>query len=369
MADTVLSPTGLVQIEVGASRDTWGGKINANEATINSWFDAGPALKVALGGTGAADAAGARVALGAQAYSDILQNLSAQALAANTLPYGNGDETWALTTLTAAGRALLDDADAAAQRATLGAPGIAALRGHLAGLTLSTAGSSASFSVVAGVAMDSTHAYPMELAAALVKTTSAWAVGDTNGALDTGSIANTTWYHVHLIRRPDTGVVDVLISLSATAPTLPTNYTQFRRIGSLRTNSSAQWTQFVQTGDRFEWVGGPFTDVNGATTANASAVLAALTLAPGVAVEAEVTLSALNTSSNFYASLQSPNVGAVAATQAVAVLSGVIGGGVQLTSKVRLLTNTSRQIYYAATASTTLSIFTWGWLDRRGRDE
>lgn len=39
--------------------------------------------------------------------------------AADRLPYATGAGTWALATFTAAGRALIDDADAAAQRATL----------------------------------------------------------------------------------------------------------------------------------------------------------------------------------------------------------------------------------------------------------
>ena len=47
----------------------------------------------------------------------------------------------------------------------------------------------------------------LSLASAYTKTTSAWGVGTGNGSLDTGSIANSTWYHVYLIKRVDTGVV------------------------------------------------------------------------------------------------------------------------------------------------------------------
>jgi len=41
-------------------------------------------------------------------------------IAADTLVYGNGNDTFTTMTLTAAGRAILDDADTTAQRATLG---------------------------------------------------------------------------------------------------------------------------------------------------------------------------------------------------------------------------------------------------------
>lgn len=56
-------------------------------------------------------------------------------------------------------------------------------RSYLAGLTLSTAGSSATFGISAGVAVDSTNAGFMSLASAYTKTTSAWAVGTATGAL------------------------------------------------------------------------------------------------------------------------------------------------------------------------------------------
>jgi hypothetical protein len=82
----------------------------------------------------------------------------------------------------------------------------------------------------------------------------AWAVGSGNGALDSGSaLAANTWYHVFLIERVDTFAVDVLISTSATAPTLPTNYTKKRRIWSIKTNASSQILGFIQHGDRCTW--------------------------------------------------------------------------------------------------------------------
>ena len=83
-------------------------------------------LAVADGGTGASNAADARTNLGVtigtnvQAYDAGLQSIATLTTGADQTIYTTGADTYAVTGLTAAGRALLDDADAAAQRTTLG---------------------------------------------------------------------------------------------------------------------------------------------------------------------------------------------------------------------------------------------------------
>jgi hypothetical protein len=83
-------------------------------------------LAVADGGTGASDAATARTNLGlaigtnVQAYDAGLQSISGLTTAADRTIYTTAADTYAVTTLTSFGRSIMDDADAAAGRTTLG---------------------------------------------------------------------------------------------------------------------------------------------------------------------------------------------------------------------------------------------------------
>jgi len=96
-------------------------------------------ITVADGGTGASNAAAARVNLGVaigtnvQAYDAGLQSISGLTTAANQGIYATASNTYAVFSLTAAGRALLDDANAAAQRTTLGLGTLATQSGTFTG--------------------------------------------------------------------------------------------------------------------------------------------------------------------------------------------------------------------------------------------
>lgn len=103
----------------------------------------------------------------------------------------------------------------------------AQLQGYLFGLTATTNSGTPNTNIDIAVGVAATYNTPytlITLASAITKNTNnSWAVGTGNGSLDTGAIANSTYYG-YLIQRSDTGVVDVLTSLSSTSPTMPANY-------------------------------------------------------------------------------------------------------------------------------------------------
>jgi hypothetical protein len=242
-------------------------------------------------------------------------------------------------------------------------------RSYLAGLGLSTAGASATFSVAAGEAMNSTNADMMVLASALSKTTGAWAVGPGNGAWDgtgTNPNANALWQHVFLIKRTDTGVVDVLISASPSAPTTPPSYTEFRRIGAMRTNASNQWLAFVQLGDEFLGVASVL-DANALALNSGARTLQALTVPTGVQVDARYRVSVTGASNTVI--LTSPDESDQAASAAGAGVSLRTTAASDLgSSEARTRTNTSAQVGIRSSLAGNYYMSTYGWTDRRGRD-
>jgi len=245
------------------------------------------------------------------------------------------------------------------------------LRNYIAGLTMSTAGSSGTMTIAAGTATDSTNAAYMTLAASIAKTTSSWAVGSAQGGLDTGAIANSTWYHFYEINRPDTNVTDVIFSLSASAPALPANYTIYRRIGSGKTDASAHWILFAQNGDEFTW-DVPVNDVN-VSNPGTSAVTRTVTVPTGITVFARCVFNEQNATSSaqnhLYTALSQTDT---TPTSTLFDLRTNSAAQVSTTIQKSVLTNTSAQFRTrqdASGASDAFIITTLGWIDSRGKNQ
>lgn len=253
-----------------------------------------------------------------------------------------------------------------AQQAQVRSNVSAALKGHIYGLALSNSVSDPvnDIDIAAGEAASTeTNPVLMVLASSLTKRLdAAWAVGTGNGGLDTGTIGNNT-YHVWLIQRSDTGVVDALLSLSATSPTMPTSYDRKRRIGSI-IRSGGTILGFTQVGNQF-------TLTTNATVRNSTAPfpsgLLDLPVPTGIVVEpCLVAQQQQGTAGNCQTRYASAGRGPV--SYCVTTLTGeidatVINGGI--------FTNTSAQIQFEVSLLLgTLNVNTItlvGWIDARGQ--
>jgi len=126
--DGVLSnEQALSALATGIMRSTTGtGVVSIAIEGTHYYAPGGTNVAIADGGTNADTAAGARTNLGlaigtdVQAFDATLLSLAALGTAADRMAYTTGVDTWAETPITAAGRALIDDASAADQRTTLG---------------------------------------------------------------------------------------------------------------------------------------------------------------------------------------------------------------------------------------------------------
>ena len=132
-------------------------------------------------------------------------------------------------------------------------------RGYIDGLKLSNNGTDATndIDIAAGVAADGGNAVLIQLSSALTKQLDAtWAVGTNAGMRASGAAIADTTYHIFLIRRTDTGVVDIAADTSVTGANIAANtnaaYTQIRRIGSI-VRTGAAIKAFTQVGDDFLW--------------------------------------------------------------------------------------------------------------------
>jgi hypothetical protein len=245
-----------------------------------------------------------------------------------------------------------------------------AFRSHLAGLGMSSR-TNTTITYGAGTWTESGQTQVFTNAGGTIDCATTGANG-----LDAGSLANSTWYHAYAIGKTD-GTTSLLASTSASSPTMPSGYTLKRRIGSFKTNGSAQIIDMVQDDDIFQWLV-PINDIS-ATNQGTGAITRTLNVPTGVRVQAIISATvATNTDSGTALGLISDlsttdtaptvtlnNCGQHAAINTVSSL-------LQAPSFIRVFTNTSAQVRTRinnSAANTTLQIGTFGCVDRRGRND
>jgi len=239
------------------------------------------------------------------------------------------------------------------------------------GLTLSNNVTDANndIDIATGKAVDSGGTDNMTLSSALTKRLDAnWVVGTNQGGLDTGSKLTSTWYHVFLIKRTDTGVVDVLFSSSFASPTMPTNYTKKRRIGSVKTDSSGNIIQFLQYGDDFWWKSPPALDVNVTNLGTTRTNYTLASVPTGLVVEVRVNVF-ITGGSTVRLYVSNPNLTDLAPSDSATPLHDNYEPAGALTShRAQYLTNTSAQISARTdAANSTFRVAVLGWEDPRGK--
>lgn len=201
-------------------------------------------------------------------------------------------------------------------------------RSYIQGLTYSNnvADATNDIDIAIGCALDGTNVRMIVLGSAITKRLdAAWAVGNNQGGLDTGSIGNSDYY-MWLIERSDTGVVDVLFSLSATAPTMPTGYDYKRRIGWFKrvggTIVAFSTYETAGGGIGLRWTA-PTLDVNLANTLTNTRRTDALKVPLNFAVMANFTASAYDASTGSTARICCPDETDAAPAYNTAAMSNI----------------------------------------------
>lgn len=292
----VVSGTIVLVTSGTASAGLWFELTTANPITIGSSnitfaVTSNPSVSSAMAPVvGAATLAQARTAIGTTTVGDALFTAASASAARVTLGYPSAAGTLAGESI---GQGVEDDgagnlrvkldsttgADAIVRSANGIKVDSSFMRGYLSGLTLSNDGTTPNTKVdiAAGVCVDDTQAAFLKSSGSIIVD---FGTTGANG-LDTGALADSTWYHLFLIGKTD-GTVAGFGSTSM-SPTLPSGYSYKRRLGSVKTDGSAHLLSFTQDGDDFWWKV-PVQDVSSGTLSTANRTLTTVSVPSGVNV-------------------------------------------------------------------------------------
>ena len=255
------------------------------------------------------------------------------------------------------------------------------LRGYIDGFITANNGSDAAHDIDVGPGWcrDSTNAASLVLTgAAFTKAMDAtWALGGGNGGMASGVTMGTGWYHLYLISSANGSTVDVIGDSStvaanalADAAVVTAGLTLYRRIGSFKA-SAGSILAYTQLADAFFWAA----LVDEAATDPVDTTLNTETLGgvpTGFVVTAMLNVNFEDAGASAVMFVNSPHSDtgtAPSVTNGYANLgtgTGANGGG---GNYLEILTNTSAQVNYRASAAIDdFEIGTIGWRDFRGKD-
>ena len=241
----------------------------------------------------------------------------------------------------------------------------ASVQGAFKNLKASAPGNSANVTVTADEIAVENSANAYQTLRAVSLTVAGTSVG-ANG-LDTGTIAASTWYSLWVIWNGTTTAG--LMSLSATAPTLPSGYTHKARVGWIRTDGTANKypLSFIQQGRRVQYkvaAGSNLTappilisGTQGSTTTPTWVAASVSSAAPSTASQVRVTLIEQNLAGGAMAAPNNAYGAYSSLTNPPPLSASVPSGNANVTADFVL---ESTNVYYASSgASAALSCIGW----------
>jgi len=225
-------------------------------------------------------------------------------------------------------------------------------------------------SISAGICKNADNDQNLTLSTALVKQIdSDWVEGTGLGGFPSAlSIAADTWYHVFAIGKPD-GTTDAGFDTSLTAVNLladATEYTEYRRIWSVRTNASSNLRGFFANQGWMHWFDAVTEEDN--TNPGTAAVTVTLNATPpDVSVMAQLTVDIEANATTFMEIAQSGTPTATSGEYYIRALRPTALTAQQ--NSIFQIWTSSQSIKYdldVSDATTVVKILTQGYFDPRG---
>lgn len=225
--------------------------------------------------------------------------------------------------------------------------------------------------IAAGACVDSSGAVIFSVAVLTKQLDAAWAVGTNQGGRLGGAIADTD-YNIWAIYRSDTGVSDIAFeATSASTPTLPSDYTHYRRIGWFKRvgGTIVAFTTYETQGGGLQllWKA-PTLDIDQANALTTARRTDAVKVPLTFSVDAIISVYIFDASAGFFAVVCCPDETDVAPSASAARLTTVQGvTSNSQTGQVTVRTSSAGLIAARATLATvdTYRVTTIGFIDAR----